>query len=99
VAINHSIAAVCALLPKQIWSGADIRATSERPFLAYVVSGLSSLVTCLPLSYGFWVLRHHLPIDGGAVLPFAAQCKCLLMPAVLAAALAFVCDDFARADH
>jgi hypothetical protein len=99
VAINHSIAAVCTLLPKQIWSGADIRATNERPFLAYVVSGLSSLVTCLPLSYGFWVLRHHLPIDGGAILPFAAQCKWLLMPAVLAAALAFVCDDFARADH
>jgi hypothetical protein len=45
------------------------------------------------------VLRHHLPIDGGAILPFAAQCKWLLMPAVLAAALAFVCDDFTRADH
>jgi hypothetical protein len=40
VAVNQVIAAVFALLPKQVWSFADIRSAQERPILAYVISGL-----------------------------------------------------------
>jgi hypothetical protein len=99
VAINHSIAAVCALVPKQIWCNADIRAANERPFLAYIFSALLAFTISLPVSFGFWLLRHHLPIETGPILPFAAQCKWLLLSTVLAAAIAFVCDDFARTDR
>jgi hypothetical protein len=99
VAVSHSIAAAFALLPKQLWSFADIRIAGERPILAYVISGALALTVALPVSYGFFLLRQHIAIDSGPIMPFAGQCKWLLMSTVLAVALAFACDDFAGADH
>jgi hypothetical protein len=93
VAVNHVIAAGCAILPKQLWSAADIRVTRERPALAYIISCVCAFTVSLPVSYCFYLFRTHFPLDSGPIFPFAAQCKWLLMPAVLALALAFECDD------
>jgi hypothetical protein len=95
VAVNHSIAAALALLPKQTWSFADIRCARERPILAYVISGMSTLTIALPVSYAFYLLRVHFLPDSGPIMPFAGQCKWLLLPTVLSVAIAFTCDDFA----
>lgn len=98
VAINQSIAAVCALAPKQLWQFADFRSARERPILAYLFSGACTLTITLPISFGFWLLRVHFQLD---VHPpsFPAQAKWLLLPTVLAIALAFACDDAIEADH
>jgi hypothetical protein len=95
VAVNHSIAAALALLPKQTWSFADIRCARERPILAYVISGMSTLTIALPVSYAFYLLRVHFLPDSGPIMPFAGQCKWLPLPTVLSVAIAFTCDDFA----
>ena len=95
VAVNHSIAAALALLPKQTWSFADIRCARERPILAYVISGMSTLTIALPVSYAFYLLRVHFLPDSGPIMPYAGQCKWLLLPTVLSVAIAFTCDDFA----
>lgn len=94
VALNHCIAAVLALLPKQKWTFADIRCANERPHLAYLISALGTLLICLPVTYIFCWFRLHFLLDSGPFLPFAAQCKWLILSMVLSAALAFECDDF-----
>jgi hypothetical protein len=100
VAINQSIAAVCALAPKQLWNFADYRSARERPTLSYLISGACTLTITLPISFGFYLLREHFPLDGvHPILPFAAQAKWLLLPTVLSIALAFACDDAIEADH
>jgi hypothetical protein len=91
VAINHSIAAVAAVVPKQLWGFADMRSSLERPILAYVISGLSTFTVCLPIVLGFWLIRPQLSLPP---IPFSAQGKWLLLPIVMAAVLAFECDDF-----
>lgn len=96
VAVNHVIAGAFALLPKQVWSFADIRCAHERPALAYLISALSTLTITLPICYGFYLLRLNVLAPGMPILPFAAQCKWLMLPTVLAFALAFLCDDYAR---
>jgi hypothetical protein len=96
VAVNHSIAAVCALAPKQLWHFADFRSARERPFLSYLFSGLCALTLTLPISYGFYLFRVHFLDDH---VTFVWQAKWLLMPTVLAIALAFSCDDLVEADH
>jgi hypothetical protein len=45
------------------------------------------------------VLRQHIDLDTGPIMPFIGQCKWLLMSTTLAVALAFACDDFAQTDH
>lgn len=99
VAINQSIAAVCALAPKQLWNFADYRSARERPTLSYLISGACTLTITLPISFGFYLLRVHFPLDVHPILPFAAQAKWLLLPTVLSIALAFACDDAIEADH
>jgi hypothetical protein len=99
VAINQSIAAVCALAPKQLWNFADYRSARERPTLSYLISGACTLTITLPISFGFYLLRVHSPLDLHPLLPFAAQAKWLLLPTVLSIALAFACDDTIEADH
>jgi hypothetical protein len=98
VAVNHSIAAAFALLPKQIWSFAK-RSENERPILAYVISGACAFTVALPVSYAFYVLRQNIDLDTGPIMPFAGQCKWLVMSTVLAVALAFACDDFAQSEY
>ncbi len=100
VAINQSIAALCALAPKQLWSFADYRSQRERPILSYLISGACTLTITLPISFGFHLLRVHVPLDGvHPLVPFTAQAKWLLLPTVLSIALAFACDDALEADH
>jgi hypothetical protein len=100
VAINQSIAAVCALAPKQLWNFADYRSARERPTLSYLISGACTLTITLPISFGFYLLRVHFPLDDvHPILPFAAQAKWLLLPTVHSIALAFACDDTIEADH
>jgi hypothetical protein len=100
VAINQSIGAMCALAPKQLWNFADYRSAKERPVLSYLISGACTLTITLPISFGFYLLRTHFPIDGvQPVLTFAAQAKWLLLPTVLSIALAFACDDAVETDH
>jgi hypothetical protein len=91
VAVNHSVAAVLAVVPKQLWAFADIRRSAERPIVAYVVSALCTFTVCLPIMLGFWLLRPELSLPP---IPFSAQCKWLLLPIVTAAVLAFECDDY-----
>jgi hypothetical protein len=91
LAVNHSIAAVAAMLPKQLWGFANIRDASERPIAAYAVSALCTFTICLPLMFGFWLLRPELSLPP---ISFSAQCKWLLLPVAMAAALAFECDDY-----
>jgi hypothetical protein len=91
VAANHSIAAVAAVVPKQLWCFADIRSSNERPIVAYVVSALCTFTVCLPIMLGFWLLRPELSLP---FIPFSAQCKWLLLPVAMAAALAFECDNY-----
>jgi len=91
VAVNHSIAAVAAVVPKQLWDFADIRSSVERPILGYVVSALCTFTVCLPIMLGFWLLRPQLSLPP---IPFSAQGKWLLLPIVMAAVLAFECDNY-----
>jgi hypothetical protein len=98
VAINHSIAAVCALAPKQLWNFADFRATRERPTLSYLLSGACALTLTATILTLFYILRRF-ALDEQHMLPFAAQAKWLLMSTVLAIALAFECDDLLEADR
>ena len=94
VSVNDCIAAAFALLPKEMWSFADIRRTRERPYLSYALSAIIALTISLPISYAFFVFRSHVMLDGPApILPFAAQCKWLLSSTTLAFALAFACDN------
>jgi hypothetical protein len=95
VAVNSCLAAGFALLPKQIWSFADIRSVRERPVLAYVLSAACTLTVAVPASYIFCLLRVNFFAGNDVVMPFAGQCKWLLLSTVLAFALAFACDDFA----
>ena len=98
VATNHSIAAMCALAPKQLWNFADFRVARERPILAYLLSGACALTLGATISTLFYLLRHYV-LDEQHMLPFTAQAKWLLMPTILAIALAFECDDLLEADH
>ena len=99
VAVNSCLAATFALLPKQIWSFADVRSAHERPVLAYVMSAVCALTVSVPVSYLFYLLRVNFFAGNDVVMPFAGQCKWLLVSTVLAFALAFVCDDFAIAER
>jgi hypothetical protein len=94
VATNHCIAAAFAVLPKQLWSFADRSRCSERPVLAYALSGLCALTIAVPVSYFFYVMRVHTATGSAHVLPFAVQCKWLLLPMSLSMALAFCCDNY-----
>ena len=77
-----------------------ISSQRERPILSYLISGACTLTITLPISFGFFLLREHVPLDGiQPILPFAAQAKWLLLPTVLSIALAFACDDTIEADH
>lgn len=93
VAVNDCVAAVFALLPKEIWSFADIRATRERPYLSYVLSAVIAFSVSLPLSYAFYLYRTHFMPDSFPVLEFASQCKWLLPSSILAFLIAFACDN------
>jgi hypothetical protein len=93
VALNDCIAAVFALLPKEIWSFADIRSTRERPYLSYVLSAVIAFSISLPLSYAFYLYRTHFMPDSFPVLQFGSQCKWLLASSTLAFAIAFTCDN------
>jgi hypothetical protein len=94
VSVNDCIAAAFALLPKEMWSFADIRSTRERPYLSYALSALIALTISLPISYAFFVFRTHVMLDGPApILQFSAQCKWLLSSTSLAFVLAFACDN------
>lgn len=96
VGINNVIAATCALAPKQLWQFADFRSARERPFLSYLLSGACALTITLPLAYGSnLLLRAYFD----QTFSFIVQAKWLLMPTVLAVALAFLCDDLIDADH
>jgi hypothetical protein len=94
VAVNHSIAAVSAVLPKQLWDFADIRNSAERPIVGYVVSALCTFTVCLPIMLGLWLLRPELSLP---YIPFSAQCKWLLLPVAMAGVLACECDDYVDA--
>ena len=98
VAVNQSIAAVCAIAPKQLFQFADFRSARERPILSYLLSGACALTITLPISFVFYELRVHLALDDHPVL-FSAQAKWLLQPTVLSIAVAFACDDLIEADH
>jgi hypothetical protein len=91
--VNDCIAAVFALLPKEMWSFADIRSTRERPYLSYVLSAVIAFSISLPLSYAFYLFRTHFMPDSFPVLQFASQCKWLLASSTLAFAIAFTCDN------
>jgi hypothetical protein len=91
VAFNHSIAAVAAVVPKQLWGFANIREAKERPVAAYAVSAMCTFTICLPLMLGFWRLRPELSLPP---ILFSEQCKWLLLPVAMTAALAFECDDY-----
>jgi hypothetical protein len=93
VAVNDCIAAIFALLPKEIWSFADIRSTRERPYLSYVLSAVIAFSISLPVSYAFYLYRTHFMLDSFPVLQFASQCKWLLPSSTLAFAISFACDN------
>jgi hypothetical protein len=94
VALKQSIAAAFAVLPKQVWGFAIRRAgTDERPFLAYIVSGLLALTVLLPLSFVVYLVSSTLASH--PTLSFVSQCRWLLLPIVLATVLAYQCDDYA----
>jgi hypothetical protein len=93
VSVNNCIAAAFALLPKQVWSFADVRCTRERPYLSYILSAIIALTVSVPVSYAFFLYRTRFMPDSFPVLPFASQCKWLLSSTTLAFALAYACDD------
>jgi hypothetical protein len=94
IAVNHSIAAVFAVVPKQLWSFANRQSSKERPGLAYLISGLCTLTIGLAVSYCFYIARTNFAADPSQIAPFAEQSKWLLLATVLSIALAFSCDDF-----
>lgn len=95
VALNYCIAVLFAVLPKQIWSFADIRCSGERPMLSYLLSAVLTFTTILPVSFAFYCLRaatFSVPIP----VTFSQQSAWLLLPTVMALVIAFACDDCAR---
>ena len=97
VAINHCIAALFAVVPKQIWGFADIHHANERPILAYVISAAFTFLTILPIALALYVLRGAL-LHAPSRLAFSQQCTWLVLPTVMALSLAFACDDSARSE-
>ena len=70
VSLNDCVAATFALLPKELWSFADIRCTRERPYLSYVFSAIIALTISLAISLAFFLFMTHFPFDNHPVLPF-----------------------------
>lgn len=95
VAVNHCVAALFAVVPKQIWGFADIRRTDERPILAYLVSAVFTFMTLLPIGFALYHLRGAL-LAAPSRLTFPQQCTWLVLPTMMALSLAFACDDGAR---
>ncbi len=95
VAINHCVAALFAVVPKQIWGFADIRRANERPILAYLVSAVFTFMTLLPIGFALYYLRGVV-LEGPSRLTFPQQCTWLVLPTMMALSLAFACDDGAR---
>ena len=95
VAVNHCVAALFAVVPKQVWGFADIRYAGERPVLAYLVSAVLTFTTVLPIGYALHLLRGAV-LGGPPQLPFSQQCAWLALPTLMALSLAFACDDGVR---
>jgi hypothetical protein len=95
VAINHCIAVLFAVLPKQIWSFADIRCSNERPILSYLLSAVLTFTTILPISFAFYCLRA-IVLQVPPHLTFSQQSIWLLLPTVMALVIAFACDNYAQ---
>jgi putative flippase GtrA len=94
VAINYCIAALFAVVPKQVWGFADIRSSNERPILAYLVSAVFTFMTILPISFALYHLRGILLT--APPRPFSQHCTWLLLPTIMALSLAFACDNCIR---
>jgi putative flippase GtrA len=94
-AVGHCIAALFAVVPKQLWSFADLRCSDERPILAYLASAVFTCLTVLPINFAFYCLR---PIILGqpSSRTFSQHCTWLILPTVMALALAFACDNYGR---
>ena len=95
VAINHCIAALFAVVPKQIFAFANIRCAEERPILSYIVSAAFTFLTILPISFVLYHLRG-IVLNAPSPLTFPQQCTWLVLPTVMALSLAYACDDAAR---
>ncbi|MBV9358788.1 MAG: hypothetical protein JO023_25050 [Chloroflexi bacterium] len=98
VAVNHCVAALFAVVPKQVWGFADIRRAGERPVLAYLVSAVLTLTTVLPIGYALYLLRGAV-LGEPPRLAFSLQCAWLALPVLMALSLAFACDDAACRDR
>lgn len=101
VSINHSIAAIFSILPKEFWSFASMTCskTAERPYLAYLLSATMTVAITLTISYAFYLFRIKFMQSSGMIFPFPSQAKWLLLSAVLAFTLAFCCDNFLTNDN
>jgi hypothetical protein len=84
IALNHALAAVCALAPKRLWAFADRLRSGERPILAYLLSGALAWLVAIVL-----ILVHTATWGDDFTLtgPWA------LSPAITGCVIAFMSDD------
>jgi hypothetical protein len=94
VAVKQSAAAICAVLPKQSRVFAIRHSTAdERPYLAYMTSGVLALTAALVLSVAFYLVCNAM--TSPPMVTFVMQCRWSVLPTVLAVVLAFECDNYA----
>jgi hypothetical protein len=95
LATTYGVAIACAIVPKQLWSLADIDEVGHRPAIGYLASGLLALVAAGGISLLFNII---LAWDiGRGFRHFGFSYPWLVMSFVAACLIAFQCDDRAAA--
>lgn len=97
LATTYGAAIACAIVPKQLWSLADIDEVGHRPAIGYLASGLLALAAAGGVSLLFNII---LAWDVGiGFRHFGFSYPWLAMSFVAACLIAFQCDDYAISDH
>ncbi len=91
LATTYGAAVACAIIPKQLWSLADIREVGHRPAIGYVASGVFALLAAGGISLLFNIILEWDVMRG--FQHFFMSYPWLSMSFLAACFLAFLCDD------
>jgi hypothetical protein len=95
LATTYGAAVASAVIPKQLWSIADIREVGHRPAIGYLASGLFALLAAGGISLLFNIVLEWDVAKG--FHRFFLNYPWLSMSFLTACSLAFLCDDYATA--
>jgi hypothetical protein len=91
LATTYGAAIACAIIPKELWSLADIREVGHRPTIGYLLSGIMALFAAGGISLLFHITLAWDMTKGFHA--FSLSYPWLAMSFVSACLIAFLCDD------